>query len=251
LQTKEIIAGYWDLRSGSYGRGVVAHMDEEREIWKRYLAQFLAEGKVSRALDVGAGTGFLSLILDEMGANVTGLDLSRGMLSYAKKSCLKQNKKLELCLGDAESLPIQSSSFDLVTSRHLLWTLPDPARAVAEWMRVLRPGGKIIAIDGNWFDPAPSKRASRWVSSHLARVTGNRNPIPFSRFYEPIETQLPFYKASRPDQCQNLFRAAGLKVVSVDLLKDINHFYRKNAGLSYRLANSDAVFLVKGEKTRP
>lgn len=251
MQTKEAIAGYWDLRSRSYGRSVVPHKDEERAIWKRCLAPFMAKRALFRALDVGAGTGFLSFILDEMSVDVTGLDLSMGMISQAKEACLRQKRDLGLCLGDAESLPFLSSSFDLVTSRHLLWTLPDPARAVAEWMRVLHPGGRMVAIDGNWFDPAPVKRASRWVSGHLTRFGGNRNPAPFSRFYKPIEKQLPLFKTSRPDQCQNLFEAAGLQNVAVDLLEDVNCFYRKNANLSYRLANSDAVFLVTGEKERP
>jgi ubiquinone/menaquinone biosynthesis C-methylase UbiE len=250
LQTKEVIAGYWDLRSRSYGRGIAASKDEGREIWKRCLAPFMADREVARVLDVGAGTGFLSLILDEIGLDVTGVDLSAGMLSFAKEASLHQKRDLGLCLGDAESLPFQSSSFDLVTSRHLLWTLPDPARAIAEWMRVLRPGGRIIAIDGNWFDPAPKKRISRWMSGNLARFTKDRNPVPFSRFYEPIEEHLPLYRASRPDQCQDLFEAAGLKMVAIDRLKDVNRFYKRNARLPFRLANSEDVFLVKGEKER-
>jgi len=136
LQTKEVIAGYWNLRSRSYGRGVVASKDEEREIWKKCLAPFLAERDDFKALDVGTGTGFLFLILDEMGLNVTGVDLSAGMLSFAKEACLNRKRDLGLCIGDAESLPFQSSSFDLVTSRHLLWTLPEPARAIAEKERL-------------------------------------------------------------------------------------------------------------------
>jgi len=147
--------------------------------------------------------------------------------------CLHQKRDLGLCIGDVQSLPFQSSSFDLVTSRHLLWTLPDPARAIAEWMRVLRPGGRIIAIDGNWFDPKPLKRISRWVSGHLTGFTDDRNPVPFSRFYQPIEKRLPLYRTSRPDNC-----------------RDVNRFYRRNASLSFRLANSDTVFLVTGEKER-
>jgi len=250
LQTKEVIAGYWNLRSRSYGRGVVASKDEEREIWKKCLAPFLAERDDFKALDVGTGTGFLFLILDEMGLNVTGVDLSAGMLSFAKEACLNRKRDLGLCIGDAESLPFQSSSFDLVTSRHLLWTLPDPARAIAEWMRVLRPGGRIIAIDGNWFDPTPKKRISRWVSDRLTSFTDDRNPVPFSRFYQPIEKRLPLYRTSRPDNCQDLFIAAGLKMVAVDRLQDVNRFYRRNASLSFRLANSDTVFLVTGEKER-
>jgi ubiquinone/menaquinone biosynthesis C-methylase UbiE len=140
---------------------------------------------------VGSGAGFLSFILHDMGVDVTGIDLSRGMLSLAKEASIHQKSDIDLCQGDAESLPIQSSTFDLVVSRHLLWTLPDPARALAEWMRILRPGGKILAIDGNWFDPAVHKKMARKVSGLLAGFSKDRNPVPFRKFYEPIEKHLP------------------------------------------------------------
>jgi hypothetical protein len=88
------------------------------------------------------------------------------------------------------------------------------------------------------------------VSDRLTSFTDDRNPVPFSRFYQPIEKRLPLYRTSRPDNCQDLFIAAGLKMVAVDRLQDVNRFYRRNASLSFRLANSDTVFLVTGEKER-
>lgn len=245
---KEVIAEYWDLRSQSYARGVTSSRNEEREIWKRCLAPFTADLHIRKVLDVGAGTGFLSLILHDLGVDVVGVDLSRGMLFQAKEASCLQKFDLDLCQGDAESLPFQSSSFDLVTSRHLLWTLPDPSRALVDWMRILRPGGKIVAIDGNWFDPSVSKKLARWVSSHLAGFSRDRNPVPFQKYYEPIEKHLPFYKASKPDRCLALFEAAGLRDVCIDHLPEVNRFYKKHASLSFRLANADTVFLVKGEK---
>lgn len=184
-----------------------------------------------------------------MGVDVTGLDLSRGMLSQAKEASIHQKSDLDLCQGDAESLPFQSSSFDLVASRHLLWTLPDPSRALAEWIRVLRPGGKILAIDGNWFDPAVGKKMARKVSGLLAGISHDRNPVPFRKFYEPIEKHLPLYQASRPDQYLALFETACLKGVTLDRLHEVNRFYKRHTSLSFRLANADTVFLVKGEKS--
>jgi ubiquinone/menaquinone biosynthesis C-methylase UbiE len=215
-------------------------------VWQKCLEPLTAGLKGRRCLDVGAGTGFLSFILHEMGLDVVGLDLSIGMLSRARDAA--RQRKLSLCQADAECLPITSSSFDLVISRHLLWTLPDPQKAVAEWMRVLRPGGRIVAIDGNWFDPAAKKRVLRWVSCQLDSLSGKKNPISFREYYHPIEANLPLYQSSRPDICQALFEAAGLKEISHSCMDDVNCFYRRNASHSYRLANADAVFLVAGEK---
>lgn len=204
---------------------------------------------IKKALDVGTGTGFLSLILYDMGIDVTGMDLSRGMLSQAKDASFHQKVHLDLCQGDAESLPFQSSSFDLVTSRHLLWTLPQPSRALAEWMRILKPGGRILAIDGNWHDPSASKKLARRISSIVAGLSHENNPVPFRRFYEPIGKDLPLFENSRPDRCRELFKAAGLDDVAIDNLRDVNRFYGSHTNLSYRLANADTVFLVKGNKT--
>ncbi len=245
---KEVIEDYWDLRSNSYARGVTASRDEEREVWKRCLAQFISGLNVQNTLDVGAGTGFLSFVLYDMGIKVISTDLSRGMLSCASQTSYQRKIDLDLCQGDAESLPFKSTSFDLVTSRHLLWTLPDPHRAIKEWMRILRPGGMILAIDGNWHDPSVKKKLARWVSGRLNSFSEDQNPVPFRKFYQPIEKHLPLYEASKPDRCLKLFEAAGLKNVSVDRLQEVNSFYKRHTSLSYRLTNADAVFLVKGEK---
>lgn len=245
---KGVIADYWDLRSNSYAKGVLRCGDEERRVWRRCLRPIAASCKAHRVLDVGAGTGFLPLILHEMGLLVFGVDISNGMLRQAKEVFLSRKIDLELCLGDAEALPFRSSTFDLVTSRHLLWTLPDPAGAIEEWQRVLRPGGRLIAIDGNWFDPAAKKRFTRWLFGQVAELSKDRNPVPFSEFYSPIEKHLPLFRSSRPDRCQALFQAAGLREVAVDDLDQVNRFYRRNSSLSFRLANADAVFLATGVK---
>jgi ubiquinone/menaquinone biosynthesis C-methylase UbiE len=245
---KEIIAEYWDLRSHSYVKGMTASKDEEREVWKRCLAPFIADCSIQKALDVGAGTGFLSYILQEMGIDVIGMDLSLGMLSRARETSCQRQQQLDFCQGDAELVPFRSSSFDIVVSRHLLWTLPNPGRALAEWKRILKPGGRMLAIDGNWFDPSAGKKLARKFSDIFNSFSCNRNPVPFKKFYKPIERHLPLYQASQPDRCLALFKAAGLEDVSLDRLNEVNYFYKKRAGISFQLANANVIFLVKGNK---
>ncbi len=245
---KEVIEDYWDLRSKSYAQGVTGSKDEERGVWKRCLAPFVSDLHIQKALDGGAVTGFLSFVQYDMGIDVIGTDLSRGMLSQAREASIKISANLDLCQGDAESLPFKSSSFDLVTCRHLLWTLPNPARALEDWKRILRLRGRILAIDGNWFDPSAKKKLARWVSGRLKNFSHDQNPVPFQKFYQPIEKNLPLYQASKPDRCCELFMAAGLADVAVDRLQDVNRFYKRHTNISFRLSNADTVFLVKGEK---
>lgn len=245
--SKEIIAEYWDKRSESYAKGSNSCEDEERGVWKTCLEPFTANLVLHKALDVGTGPGFLSFILRDMGLDVIGLDMSRGMLNQAKRAAGHQG--LNLCQGDAESLPFQTASFDLVVSRHLLWTLPNPEKALTEWMRILQPGGKILAFDGNHFDPATSKKLARQVSALFARFSQDRNPVPFRKFYRPIEEHLPLYAASGPDQYLAIFEAAGLKVVTLDRLPGVNRFYKRQKNILFKMADANMIFLVKGEKS--
>lgn len=98
-------------------------------------------------LDVGAGTGTLTMQVLSRGvsaANVTMLDQSEGMLAQAKaKPELDGVRKV---LADAQDLPFSDQSFDRVTSSGAIYYWPDPVRAMREEYRVLKPGGRALAI---------------------------------------------------------------------------------------------------------
>ncbi|NMB48588.1 class I SAM-dependent methyltransferase [Candidatus Kuenenbacteria bacterium] len=100
-------------------------------------------GKLSgkKILDVGAGTGRLSLRLTEKGADVTALDISPEIL----KILSKKNKNIQTIVADAESLPLPDNSFDIVVAAFLIVHLKEPKYFFAEAYRVLKPGG-ILAI---------------------------------------------------------------------------------------------------------
>jgi MPBQ/MSBQ methyltransferase len=106
-----------------------------------------------RTLDVGAGTGFSTLgIVERIEANaVTMLDQSHDQLRRADaKPELAECRKL---VGDAEALPFADDSFDRYVSCGSIEYWPDPARAIAEAHRVVRPGGTILVVG-----PLPPRR---------------------------------------------------------------------------------------------
>ena len=82
--------------------------------------------------------------------NATGLDFSERMLGVARCRAADLHLNTEFVLGDAEAPPF-ATTFDAVSSRHVLFNLPRPGVAVREWVRVLKPGGKLILI-GNEHD---------------------------------------------------------------------------------------------------
>ena len=68
-------------------------------------------------------------------------------IAQARKKAAERQATIRYEEADAEQLPFAAGSFDMAVSRHLLWTLPHPERAMDEWIRVLRPGARLIIVD--------------------------------------------------------------------------------------------------------
>ena len=94
-------------------------------------------------LDVGCGTGVAALTAARAGANVRGLDLSPALLDHARKHAALAGVEIDYREGDAEALPYERSTFDVVISQFGHMFAPRPDVALAEMLRVLKPGGTI------------------------------------------------------------------------------------------------------------
>ncbi|WP_439379190.1 class I SAM-dependent methyltransferase [Amycolatopsis lexingtonensis] len=131
---------YWDRKSATY--------DAEMDFWDRRLFGDSREWACGRAegdvLEVAVGTG-LNLPRYPAGVTLTGLDLSEGMLDVARAR--EPARAVTLRQGNAQALPFEDASFDTVVCTFGLCAIPDPAAAVAEMARVLRPGGRLILAD--------------------------------------------------------------------------------------------------------
>jgi ubiquinone/menaquinone biosynthesis C-methylase UbiE len=156
-----------------------------------------------RVLDVGCGTGaFAAQVLERFPATqVLGLDLSAGMLQKAEVRCRAAAGRLHLVRGDSEQLPFADDTFDVVTCTHSFHHYPHQERVLAEMHRVLRPGGRLLIIDGDrdrlWghllFDvlvvlvEGPVHHVASRALRHLYRQAGfdhvtqrrRRGPLPF------------------------------------------------------------------------
>jgi len=115
-----------------------------------------------RVLDAGAGTGAIAhAVLDEEpAARVAMLDRSAGMLA--------EDREPHACRvrGDGGALPFPDGAFDLVTAAWVLETLPDPASAVREMLRVLAPDGRLLTV----FSARPTRRLVARLWQPLERV---------------------------------------------------------------------------------
>jgi ubiquinone/menaquinone biosynthesis C-methylase UbiE len=202
-----------------------------------------------KILDVGTGMGFLALLFAEMGHEVIGLDLSEGMLEQAKRNAKNMGLKINFFHGDAENLSFEDGSFDLVVSKFLLWTLPKPSSAVREWKRVLKPDGRVFAIDGNWFDPRPNRRIKRKISEWIGRfVKKNHNSLIFKDYYASIRCFLPLYEKISPENGSVLFSQNGFANTEVNPLLEVQEFKKNKQSFLQRFLCNNSIFLISGQK---
>jgi ubiquinone/menaquinone biosynthesis C-methylase UbiE len=109
------------------------------------LLPLLGSIKDKEVLEVGAGTGRLTISLIHSGAKVTALDISSQMLEILRN----KNSKLEVIVGDAENLPFTDNTFDVVIGAFLIVHLKDPKIFFDEAYRVLKDGGRLIVTNIN------------------------------------------------------------------------------------------------------
>lgn len=109
------------------------------------------------ALEIGAGTGYFSLNLAARGLieNLTATDISPGMLSSLSETADRIGVPVRTVVSEAEILPFDDHSFDIVLGHAVLHHIPDLERAFGEFFRVLRPGGLIL------FCGEPSRHGDR------------------------------------------------------------------------------------------
>lgn len=120
-----------------------------RAAWRDLLLAQLPSAP-ARILDVGCGTGTLSVLLAGEGYAVRGLDLAPRMVAAARVKAAAAGVEVTFEQGDAADPAGEPEAYDVVLGRHLLWALPEPDRAVERWVRLLRPGGRLVLVEGRW-----------------------------------------------------------------------------------------------------
>jgi ubiquinone/menaquinone biosynthesis C-methylase UbiE len=113
------------------------------------LAQRIASAlsPAAQVLEVAPGPGFLSIELAKRGLHVRAVDISNTFVEIARRNAAAEGVQARFDLGNAAALPIEEASVDFVVCRAAFKNFTEPVKALAEFRRVLRPGGKALLID--------------------------------------------------------------------------------------------------------
>ena len=120
-----------------------------RAAWTALLQTCLPAAPAS-ILDVGCGTGSLSVLLAELGYIVTGIDSSSAMLGLAAAKAAAAGVPVSFRLMDAAEPHLTPHQFAAVICRHVLWALPNQTQVLQHWMKLLQPHGRLVLIQGFW-----------------------------------------------------------------------------------------------------
>ena len=144
-------AGFWDAEASSFDDEADHGLRDPvvRDAWRALLRSVLP-APPGDVVDLGCGTGSLSVLLAEAGYTVTGIDFSRQMLTAAARKASDTGVAVTFRRGDASAPELAAESVDAIVVRHVTWALPAPADAIRRWAALLRPGGRLVLVEGLW-----------------------------------------------------------------------------------------------------
>jgi len=224
------IRGFWDADAATYDNSPSHYPQrpQEQAAWAATLRRLLPDPPAT-VLDMGAGTGFLSLLLAAQGYEVTAADISTGMLARLRAKAAERQISIRIAETDATHPP--EGDFAAVVERHLLWTLPDPAGALAAW-RAAAPAGRLVLIEGSWSGRGTSapERLRRHART-LADLIRRPEPDHHGHYSGRVTAALPYDGGLTPDEAVALVEASPWGRARIERLRDVEWAVTEGKGL--------------------
>ncbi len=235
-----------DLYDVDPGHGLLT--PDLEQAWGVVLGEALGSESLE-VLDVGTGTGFLAVMTAQLGHQVTGVDLTPEMLAGARTRAQRAGVEVLWQEGDAMALPFDDASYDAAISRHVLWTMTDPATAFREWMRVVRPGGRVF-----WFDSLHPRhglevRLRRWGAALARRLQRQPDRAAPHHYTADLYGRLPLRGITSTAPIVAELAALGISDVSFRPLRALRRAEQRSLPLYKRIGHGGTRYV--GSFTAP
>ncbi|MDH6267840.1 ubiquinone/menaquinone biosynthesis C-methylase UbiE [Rhizobium sp. SG_E_25_P2] len=236
---RDEIKAYWSVRAETFDTqpGHEIFSEAERRAWLDLLRRHIGEGQGRRALDLACGTAVISHLLDDLGFDVTGMDWAEPMLERARAKAKTRGRKIRFLTGDAENTMEPDDVYDVVVNRHLVWTLVDPLACFKEWRRVLKPGGMLLVVDGDFVNTTVLSRVFGAMAGWISRLGGGAGPRhgagpDLAATHRSILSRVHFSNGARAGAVADMLAEAGFRDIVVDAnLAAIHRAQRADFGL--------------------
>ena len=215
----EQIKHHWNRRAETYQSNMRSDFMAPASYakWRDLFDSVLGTAEGLSVLDAGCGPGVLSHIVLNHGMHrVVAADISEKMIRIARQNLSPWSDRTRFICRDVTNLALPDAHFDLIVSRCVLWTLPHPEQALKEWLRLLKPGGKIVLIDGNWYRAYYASIVARtWMRCvhHYYRLRNRK--LSGQRLADHYAALLPHTHLLRPDWDIGLLTGLGFTEISV------------------------------------
>lgn len=177
LSKKEQVEQMFDNISGKYdllNRILSMGIDIR---WRKKVVKSVKKANPKTVLDIATGTGDLAIqIAKSTQAQITGFDLSAGMLEVGRKKVTKEklDGRIEMIQGDAENMPFENNSFDVITVAFGVRNFENLKKGLDEIYRVLKPGGKFIILEFSQPESFPMKQLYAFYSKNILPKIGKQ-----------------------------------------------------------------------------
>ena len=242
-------SGYWGQASNRFSNNIRKNLQrDDRNIWRDLIIENAPQGETIKILDIGTGPGFFAIILSQAGYDVTGIDITEEMIRKAEENAEREGVHPRFMVMDSHHLDFPDETFDLIINRNVTWTLYEPETAYRDWKRVLKPNGKLIVFDGEWYMNFFDDEKYAKMKSGLREYRRKYGPLPETFAMNKIEdywTKLPLIGVKRPEWDKAVLRKIGFK--QIETIEDISDTVSKIEAdrLLYGIAPMFMIIAVK------